>query len=180
MGTLSGTAVARVLVAAAVVAGLYVAPASAHGPCGICLKPASGPPGTKVRISHTSAYWVIWNGRGLPQDGALRPLHRGNARTIELVRCRQAPPGSDPVLLCPARRDVSFTVPQVASGSYPVVIYDGTESGFHYTFDVFRVTSNAGRGFPLRLALFAGAALLLLAVAYGARRSITQASRSRR
>jgi hypothetical protein len=174
--------VIRAVVTAAVVAGISVPPALAHGPCGICLSPTSGPPGTEVTIRHTPAYWIIWNGRGLPQDGALRPVHRRHARTIELVRCSQAPPGSAPVLLCPARENVTFNVPRVPAGSYPVVIYDGTESGFHYTFDLFRVTAeDESSDVHLQPALLAGAALLLLlmAGAYGARRSIAHASASR-
>jgi hypothetical protein len=173
--------VLRALVASVLVAGLFVAPALAHGPCGGCLSRASGPPGTTVTVTHTTAYWIIWNGPVDPQDRVLRPVYRRDAGTMDLVRCRGAPPGSSPVLLCPIRRNVEFTVPDVAKGTYAVVIYDGSEGGGHYTWALFRVTVEDESGFDLRMALLAGGATLLLLVgAYGARRSITQASRSRR
>jgi hypothetical protein len=141
----------------------------------------SGPPGTEVTTRHTTAYWIVWNGRGGFGDRVLRPRYRRDARTIDLVRCSQAPPGSYPVLLCPVRRNVKFTIPRVPEGTYPVLIYDGSESGGHYTWDLFRVTAEDESGFHLRLALLAGGAtLLLLAAAYGARRSMSQPSPSRR
>jgi hypothetical protein len=141
----------------------------------------SGPARTDVSIRHTTAYWIIWNGPGDPQDRVLRPVYRSDAKTIELVRCSEAPPNSAPILLCPARRNVEFTVPDVPPGTYPVVIYDGSESGGHYTWDFFRVTGKEETGAHLQIALLAGAAfLLLVAAAYGARRSISQASPSRR
>jgi hypothetical protein len=174
----------RAVLLTAVLAGIHAGPGMAHGPCGICLSPTFGTPGTEVAIRHRPAYWIIWNGAGLPQDGALRPVHRKDARTIELVRCSGAPRTSVPVLLCPARRNLSFVVPEVPPGRYPVVIYDGSENGFHYTWDLFRVTAeDHSGGFHLRaplLPLLAGAVLLLLVGAYGARRSISHSSPSRR
>jgi hypothetical protein len=173
--------VLRAVLASALAAGTFAAWASAHGPCGTCLSPMSGPPGTEVTTEHTTAYWIIWNGRGDPQDRVLGPLYRRDAKTTDLVRCGNAPPGSSPVLLCPVRRSLKFTVPNVPPGRYPVVIYDGSEGGGHYTFDVFRVTRDDESGFHLRVALVAGGATLLLLVgAYGARRSMSQPSPSRR
>jgi hypothetical protein len=162
--------VLRAVTASVIAAGIFVAAAPAHGPCGICLSPTSGPPGTEVTTQHGTAYWIIWNGRGLPQDGALRPVYRRGIPTIELVK------------LAAARDSVSFRVPAVRPGRYPVVIYDGSENGFHYTWDFFRVTAEDESGFHLRIALLAAGAtvLLLLAGAYGARRSMSQPSPSRR
>ncbi|HEV2712999.1 MAG TPA: hypothetical protein VGU26_07870 [Gaiellaceae bacterium] len=171
----------RAVALVAAVTALVLSPAAgAHGPCGTCLDPLSGPPGTEVTIRNTPAYWVIWNGPGLPQDGALRPRYRPDAPRIELVRCSAAPPNSSPVLLCPARRNVRFIAPDVRRGSYPVVIYDGSENGFHYTWDLFRVTEDAGsfpRMYAVLVTLLAAALTLLV---YGARRSISHASPSRR
>jgi hypothetical protein len=167
--------VMRAAFAGLVVALVLAASAEAHGPCGSCLSRTSGPPKTRVTV-RTTAYWIIWNGTGLPQDGALGPVHRRDERTIELVRCRQAPPDSVPVLLCPARRDVSFVVPDVPPGPYPVVIYDGSEGGFHYTWDLFRVTAVDETDHHLYVALLAGGFLLLIAVTHGARRVLVQRS----
>jgi hypothetical protein len=170
--TLGGRRIAgvlRAILSSVVAAGIFVAAAPAHGPCGTCLSPMSGPPGTKVTTQQTTAYRIIWNGRGLPQDGALRPVYRRAVPTIELVK------------LAAARKDVSFRVPAARPGSYPVVIYDGSENGFHYTWDLFRVTAKDESGFHLRAALLAaGAVLLLLSGAYGAKRSMSQPSPSRR
>ena len=160
----------RGVLACVAAAGVFAPAAVAHGPCGICLSRISGPPGTKVTAQHTTAYRIVWNGSGLPQDGALRPLYRRGQPTVELVE------------LAVPRESVSFRVPAAAPGRHPVVIYDGSENGFHYTFDVFRVIrDDEESSFHLRVALLAGVAtLLLLAAAYGARRSMSQSSPSRR
>jgi hypothetical protein len=159
--------------AALAVALVLPASAGGHGPCGMCLRPSSGPPGTKVTITHTTAYWVVWNGRGLPQDGSLRPHYRPRAETIDLVRYELPPAATatpDPDVLPAARRNVRFTVPAVPAGSYPVVIYDGTEGGEHYTWDPFRVTVDEGGTNWPAIAGAAAAAVVLFLVAYGARR----------
>lgn len=126
------------------------------------------------------AYWIVWNGSGQFGDRVLRPRYRPEARTVDLVRCSEAPPNSYPVLLCRVRRNVKFTVPRVPDGTYPVLIYDGSEGGGHYTWDLFRVTAEDESDFHLGVALLAGGAALLLAAAYGAKRSISHASASRR
>jgi hypothetical protein len=106
---------------------LSPAVALAHGPCN-CLSRNSGPPGTKVTIvGGWTAYRVIWNGGGFHNDMQIRRLRRRGSRMIELVRL----PG--------ARRGVRFLVPYVPPGVYPIVIHDGSEGGFHYTWAVFRV-----------------------------------------
>jgi hypothetical protein len=146
-------------VAALAVALAWPAGAAAHGPWHF-LSRSSGPPGSEVTIARTTAYRVVWNGRGLPHDGSLRPAYRPRAETIELV---QSPVEA-------ARRGVRFAVPDVPPGSYPVVVYDGSEGGFHYTWDWFRVTPDEGGGTWSALAGAAAAAAALFLVAYGARR----------
>jgi hypothetical protein len=136
-----------------------------------------------VTIRGTTAYWVIWNGSGLPQDGALRPHHRADARTFDVVNLapRELPALDTvaPEVLPEARTGVEFNVPKVSQGRYPVVIYDGSEGGEHYTFDVFTVTRKDGGPWrALGGAAFAAAALL--AAVYGARRWMSQPSPSRR
>ena len=144
--------------------------ALAHGPCGPpdCLSPTSGPPGTEVTIRDTPAYWVMWNFRGLPQDGALGPNYRQGFRTFDLVKLRRA------------RRDVRFRIPKVPPGPYPVTIFDGSEAGHHYTWALLNVTRDEGgpRWGALGGAVLGGA--LLLVLAYGARRWMSQPSPSRR
>jgi hypothetical protein len=114
-----GVAIALVLFAPAV--------ALAHGPCN-CLSRNSGPHGTEVRLKGGwTAYRVIWNGGGFHNDRQIRRLRRPGVRTIELVRLPRA------------RRGVRFQIPPAPPGVYPVVIYDGSEGGFHYTWALFRV-----------------------------------------
>jgi len=159
-------------VAAAVVMG-WVPSALAHGPCGSCLSRWSGPPGTEVTVTNTTAYWIVWNGRGLPQDGALRPRYRPRSPTIDLVRYELSPAsteGLDPGVVSVARRNVRFQVPEVDEGTYPVVIYDGSEGGVHYTWDLFRVTA-AGEGTSSRWGVvLVAAALVCVGALYLARR----------
>jgi hypothetical protein len=111
---------------------------------------------------------VVWNGGGLPHDGSLRPAYRPRAETIELVRHE----------VRAARRGIRFTVPDVPPGSYPVVIYDGSEAGFHYTWDPFRVTAGDGGANWPPVAGAAAAAAALFLVVYGARRLRRQPAES--
>jgi hypothetical protein len=156
------------MLAAVAVALAWPAAATGHGPCGICLSRSSGPPGSEVTITHRTAYRVVWNGRGLPHDGALRPAYRRREETIELVRYE----------VRAARLRVRFTVPDVPAGSYPIVIYDGSESGHHYTWDPFRVTADDRGATWSGLAGSAAAAAALFLVAYGVRRLRRQPSES--
>jgi hypothetical protein len=167
--------------AALVLALSYPPPAAGHDPCGPCLSPSSGPPGTKVTITQTTAYWVVWNGRGLPQDALLRSHYRPMAQTIDLVRYALPPASTaapDPDVLPAARRNVRFTVPAVREGTYAVVIYDGSEGGEHYTWDLFRVRAGEGSANWPAVAGAAAAAAALFLVAYGARRVLRQPSES--
>jgi hypothetical protein len=115
---------------AAIVMVVLLAPAAAlaHNRCG-CLSRISGPPGTQVTIERRgwTAYRVVWNGRGFPGHSGLNRLHRRGFRTIELVKLPQP------------RVGVRFRVPRVPPGTYPVVIYDGSEGGTHYVWALFRV-----------------------------------------
>lgn len=114
---------------AAIVAVLLLAPAAAlaHNRCG-CLSRSSGPPGAQVTIKGGwTAYRVVWNGRGLAGHRSLNRFHRRGFRTIELVKLPRA------------RRGVRFRVPRVPPGIYPVVIYDGSEGGTHYVWELFRL-----------------------------------------
>jgi hypothetical protein len=90
-----------------------------------CLVPSGGFPGDRIVIVGTLAYRVVWNPR-VPYPGDRNRYRRG-FKTITLVNLRHA------------RQRVSFEVPNVAAGVYPVVIYDGAEGGVHYTWNVFRV-----------------------------------------
>lgn len=107
---------------------LVPAPAFAHNRCD-CLRPMSGPPGTLVTIGPGyTAYRVVWNGRpSRPSVPRLARLYRPNSRTIELVKLPRP------------RSKVRFRVPRVPPGTYPVVIYDGSEGRTHFVWTVFRV-----------------------------------------
>ena len=125
--------------------------AFAHGPCSVtgpCLEPTSGPPGEEVTVVGTVAYRVVWNEAvdymGSPSNRASVPAI---PRTERLVN------GYQKVI-----RGLTFTVPDVPPGRYPVVIYDGSEGGAHYTWDYFNVTA------PSESALWPRSRAFLLAV----------------
>lgn len=127
----------RIAVAAILfVVVLFVPAAAAHNRCE-CLQPVSGPPGTLVTITRGyAAYRIVWNGRGLPGHTSLNRLHRRNVRTVELLTLPRAK----------ARSGARLRVPRVPAGVYPVVIYDGSEGGTHYVWEVFRVRCPLGVG----------------------------------
>lgn len=122
---------------------MAVSHARAHGPCSAtgqpCLSPASGPPGTEVTVTRTTAFRVVWNEdvdyMGSPGNRALRAILLTERRT--------------------ARTGVAFTVPDVPTGVYPVVIYDGSEGLGHYTWDYFEVVDNSSSRW-LRLTVLVG------------------------
>ena len=112
---------------AAVVAVVLAIPTAAlgHNRCG-CLSRTEGRPVALVTIDRQgwTAYRVVWNGRG---HSNLNRYRRRGVPAIELVRFRRP------------RRGVRFRVPRVPPGRYPVVIYDGSEGGSHYVWELFRV-----------------------------------------
>lgn len=149
---------------AAVTALLAVSEAQAHGPCR-CFRPDSGSPGTEVIIEQTNAFRVVWNERGDSLDRLYAEYYSPEAPSILLFRSAQP------------QKNVRFRVPDVPVGRYVVKVYDGSEGRQHYTWAFFEV-SRASR-LPWVVMAVAGAIVALLLI-YGARRSMTQSSPSRR
>jgi hypothetical protein len=172
---MGGFAVPLVRAAAGAIAVLAVVPvaAFAHGPCG-CLEPASGPPGTRVRAAYP-IYKVIFNpdraDLTIGPESLWRSHHDGPPVTVyrQTWRYSRRPPN----------RGGSFVIPEAAPGRYLVALYDGGESGAHYSWETFTVTRapaparpEAGGGVP-KATLGAAAAVALiacLAVVVGRRR----------
>lgn len=113
----------------------------AHGPCGDhCLSALSGAPGETVDILQPEAVLVIWNpphnimALGIPgQDkkcdnrcASQKPIYHLDQQTIIMHR------SETPSL-------VKFDVPDAEPGRYVIAIYDGSESGLHYTWTIFEV-----------------------------------------
>jgi hypothetical protein len=84
------------------------------------------------------------------------------------------------------RTRLSFDVPDVPPGKYLVVVYDGSESGLHYTWETFRVTAGTAPakdvlpdGDPSPAPLLLGAGLLASGLILGwilGRRHLLQAA----
>lgn len=116
-----------------ILAAAFAAPAEGHGPCRRsttetgCLRPAQGPAGTRVTITAGVAYRVVWN-ENVVYFGDAKARYRP-LRPIVVVAKTGRP-----------REGVEFVVPNTEPGTYPVAIYDGSEAGAHYTWDVFTVT----------------------------------------
>jgi hypothetical protein len=43
----------------------------------------------------------------------------------------------------PERQQLRFAIPDVPPGEYLIVVYDGSESGLHYTWETFSVTAGS-------------------------------------
>lgn len=135
------------VLAALALVGLWPAQAArAHGPCG-CLDPvvyseAIAGKDTKISVSSPAytAYKVIFNPR--PRDFGIAPdylasAYLADAPTVTVL----SRPRTKPV------RNWSFPVPDVPPGVYLVLIFDGSEAGFHSTWDYTHV---GGPASPLR------------------------------
>lgn len=169
--------VARVTVALAVLVLMAstTGAARAHGRCG-CLKPESGPAGTRVTAGYP-IFKVIFNPdrsdlgigphalwkdhRGPPPMMVYRETWRYSGRALNGGR--------------------AFTVPRVPPGRYLVALYDGGEGGQHYSWETFTVTgsaaarptSNSGSSSStpaLAIVIGAAAAGLLIGYVIGTRR----------
>jgi hypothetical protein len=137
-----------VLVALTLVGLLPAQAALAHGPCG-CLDPvfyseAIFGKDAKIRVSGPAytAYKVIFNPR--PRDFGIAPddlasAYRPDAPTVTVLSRPRTKPA----------RNWSFRVPDVPPGVYVVLIFDGSEAGFHNTWDYIHV---GGPASPLRRA----------------------------
>jgi hypothetical protein len=134
------------IVILSLVATVLSTDALAHGPCGeTCLEPNSGPPGTYVTTEDLEGILAVWN----PRPNMLPLGVPGTSKTCD-IRCAQAKPiyhvdQSISVLAESERREqLRFDVPVVPPGEYLVVIYDGSENGYHYTYETFKVTAGSG------------------------------------
>jgi hypothetical protein len=117
--------------------------AGAHGPCGKeCLSETSGPPSTDVETRHLKGVLAVWNPRpntlGLGVPGTSAACDVGCARRKSIFHL-----DVPSLILDEATRPavMRFKVPDVPPGRYLVVVYDGSENGFHYTWQPFTVTS---------------------------------------
>lgn len=127
---------ARSLPLAAIVAAfaLQASDALAHGPCG-CLFPTLGKTGTRIAITHTPAYRVLFN----PKPGQLTiskdlaSAYRPQSPTVTLL----SRPRNKPI------PRTSFRVPKVPPGVYLILIFDGSEGGAHNTWDYLHVPGPA-------------------------------------
>lgn len=116
--------------------------ASAHGPCGErCLEPNEGPPGTLVSTEDLIGVLAIWNPRpetlSLGAPGTSRDCDTRCARELEIYHLDQP---SIVLAETSTRQQLRFRVPTVPTGRYLVVVYDGSESRHHYTWQPFAVT----------------------------------------
>ena len=136
---MGGFAVPLVRVVAGVLAAVAAVPAVAlaHGPCG-CLEPASGPPGTRVRADYP-IYKVIFNpdrtDLSIGPENLWRRHRGGPPVTVHRSTWRYS--------RRPPNRGGTFVIPRAAPGRYLVALYDGWESGVHYSWETFTVTRAA-------------------------------------
>jgi hypothetical protein len=115
---------------------LIKTPAHAHGPCH-CLSPIPAYPGQRVTVPTSyRVIKVVWNPDPTTlSNEALMLLPDGRfyhpeRRTITLFASHKI------------RRGAKVNVPHgVLPGRYLLVIFDGSEDGTHYTWDVLRVRS---------------------------------------
>lgn len=126
-------------------------PALAHGPCD-CLKPSRASPGERVRVAGPAkrgivgypAYRIVFNPRPQTLGTAPRRLageHRPDSPTLTLLDRPRTQP----------TRKASFRVPQVPSGRYLVLIWDGDEGGAHNTWERLTVRrASADNSAPAR------------------------------
>lgn len=130
---------AAVILAGIAALGGAAVPALAHGPCLNCLEPGAGPPGTRVHVA-AEGVLAVWN----PRPNMLALGVPGNSTECS-IKCAGAKPTyhyDEPMVVLAEsnkREPMSFTVPDATPGRYLVVIYNGSESGFHYTWDFFTV-----------------------------------------
>lgn len=116
--------------------------AYAHGPCGdMCLEPNSGPPGTAVTTENLEGVLAVWN----PRPNTLPLGVPGTSARCD-PKCARAKPLFH--LEQPTRilaesvkpTQLHFAIPESPTGKYLIVVYDGSEGGFHYTWETFEVT----------------------------------------
>jgi hypothetical protein len=109
--------------------------ALAHGPCG-CLDPRLTVDGHGVRIVNGyPAYRVIFNPRA--KDLGIAPSYLASAYRADVATT---------TVLSRPRREATprarFRVPtQIPPGVYLVLIFDGSERGYHNTWDYLHVTT---------------------------------------
>ena len=127
---------------------LATLPARAHGPCGAvgssCLEPYEGPPGTVVTTVDFEGVLALWN----PRPNVLALGVPGSSKVCD-IECAAAKPVYHldlPMVVldqAPDRSRLQFVVPDVPPGKFVVVMYDGSEGGFHYTWDTFKVAAQS-------------------------------------
>lgn len=136
------------------ITALGILPVFAHGPCGAvgssCLEPNKGPPGTVVTTGDLQGVLALWNPR--PNVLALGAPGTSKACDIECARAKPIYHLDQPIVVLDqaARRSrLSFVVPDASVGRYVVVVYDESEGGRHYTWNIFRVTLESNRLEPV-------------------------------
>lgn len=134
-------AVAFCLVVVIAVPSGLISTAAAHGPCGdSCFSTYSGAPGDEVDILGPEAVLVVWN----PAPNTMALGVPGSDKDCD-TRCAAAKPiyhHDEPAIVLhrsDERELVSFEVPDTEPGEYVIAVYDGGESGLHYTWEIFEV-----------------------------------------
>jgi hypothetical protein len=109
-------------------------PAAAHGPCS-CTWPVVVSPGGALRTG--SGYKAIWNPRPADFANQTTPIelasgHRPDAPTRTVLQGSRSHP----------RRRMVVRVPRATPpGIYLVLVFDGSEAGWHTTWDYVQVPS---------------------------------------
>jgi hypothetical protein len=117
--------------------------AGAHGPCPQCIEPAAVAAGDVIKVDYPTVRAVLNPTRAELTRGP-RPNCYGCQ--LGLWRDRVGGVGSMELGSWPKRRQTfELRVPDgVPSGRYLVALFDGSESGDHYTWDFIRVTEDPG------------------------------------
>lgn len=117
-------------------------PAAAHGPCPTCVEPAQVSVGDPIDLDYKT-YKALLN----PNRRQLTPGPKPYCYGCQLKLWRQRVAGVPPVELGvwrPRRAELRLPAPDVPPGRYLIALFDGSESGTHYTWDFLRVTEPKG------------------------------------
>ena len=145
-------------------------PADAHGPCPQCVQPAQVSPGDELEIRYLT-YRAILN----PTRQQLTMGPKPNCYGCRFGLWSSRAEGVEAVILGtwrPPRSRLLLQTPAVPSGRYLVALFDGSESGTHYTWDFVQIAAPSdasGSNVPLLIGAAAAAGFVLIGIAWGRR-----------